>query len=217
MNRRIFVGDLVRLAALAAVVPNDWRVTWRPRLAADPFQLGIASGDPTARGFTLWTRLAPRPLEPLGGMYGDRTAVRWEVAGDERFARIVKRGSATATPELSYSVHVDVDGLEADRWYYYRFMTADATSETGRTRTAPAVGATTPLTLTVASCQHYEQGLYTAYQHMAREDADLTLHLGDYIYEGAPIPNRVRQHYSPLCMRLEDYRLRYAQYKMDEH
>jgi len=52
MNRRIFVGDLVRLAALAAVVPNDWRVTWRPRLAADPFQLGIASGDPTARGFT---------------------------------------------------------------------------------------------------------------------------------------------------------------------
>jgi len=111
MNRRIFVGDLVRLAALAAVVPNDWRVTWRPRLAADPFQLGIASGDPTARGFTLWTRVAPRPLEPLGGMYGDRTAVRWEIGGDERFARIVKRGSATATPELSYSVHVDVGGL----------------------------------------------------------------------------------------------------------
>jgi alkaline phosphatase D len=217
MNRRIFVGDLVRLAALAAVVPNDWRVTWRPRLAADPFQLGIASGDPTARGFTLWTRLAPRPLEPLGGMYGDRAAVRWEVASDERFAHIVKRGSATATPKLAYSVHVDVDGLEADRWYYYRFMTGDATSETGRTRTAPALGATPPLALTVASCQHYEQGLYTAYHHMAREDADLTLHLGDYIYEGAPIPNRVRQHYSPLCMRLEDYRMRYAQYKTDEH
>jgi alkaline phosphatase D len=217
INRRVFVGDLVRLAALAAVVPNDWRVTWRPRLPNDPFLLGVASGDPTASGFTLWTRLAPRPLEPLGGMNGERAAVRWEVAHDDRFTRIVRRGTATATPELAGSVHVDVDGLEPNRWYFYRFIAGSATSETGRARTTPPGGATTPLGLIFASCQHYEQGLYTAYRHMAKEDADLTLHLGDYIYEGAPIPNLVRQHFSPFCIRLEDYRLRYAQYKMDEH
>jgi phosphodiesterase/alkaline phosphatase D-like protein len=73
------------------------------------------------------------------------------------------------------------------------------------------------LRLLFASCQHYEQGLYTAYQHMALEDGDLVVHLGDYIYEGAPSRNGVRVHYSPLCMRLDDYRLRYAQYKTDEH
>ena len=215
INRRVFVGDLVRLAALAAVVPNDWRVTRRPRLADDPFQLGIASGDPLPNGISLWTRLAPQPLDPTGGMAAQRVAVRWEVAHDQQFSKIVKRGTATAAPELAHSMHVDVDGLEPDRWYFYRFMANDATSETGRLRTAPAASATTPLKLAFASCQHYEQGLYTAYRHMANEDLDLVAHLGDYIYEGAPTPNRVRLHASPLCMTLADYRLRYSQYKTD--
>ena len=167
MQRRVFVGDLVRLAALAAIVPNDWRVVRRASFAEDPFQLGIASGDPFARGLTLWTRLAPRPLDPDGGMTGDRIAVRWELANDEKFTRLVKRGTATATSELAYSVHVNVDGLEPDRWYFYRFMTGDATSPVGRTRTTPADSAPTPLRFVFASCQNYEQGLYTAYQHMA--------------------------------------------------
>ena len=38
-------------------------------------------------------------------------------------------------------------------------------------------------------CQHFEAGLYTAYQHMAEEDLDLVLHLGDYIYEYGAGPN----------------------------
>src|SRR5689334_17250481 len=138
MERRVFIGDLVRLAALAAVVPNDWRVVRRASFSEDPFQLGVASGDPYAEGMTLWTRLAPRPLDPDGGMTGDRIAVRWELAEDDKFARIVKHGTATATAELAYSVHVNVDGLKPDRWYFYRFMTGDATTATGRTRTTPA-------------------------------------------------------------------------------
>src|SRR5688572_19927945 len=170
VDRRVFIGDLVRLAALAAVVPADWRVTRRFSFADDPFQLGIASGDPRDSGVTLWTRLIPRPLEPDGGMTGSRVAVRWEVAEDEQFAKVVKRGTATATPELGYSVHADVGGLRADRWYFYRFMSGDATSAVGRTRTTPDDDAMTPLRFAVASCQHYEQGLYTAYQHMAKED-----------------------------------------------
>ena len=68
MDRRLFLTDLSRYAALAAVVPNVWRVTTRPRFADDPFQLGVASGDPTPTGGVLWTRLAPRPFEPDGGM-----------------------------------------------------------------------------------------------------------------------------------------------------
>jgi alkaline phosphatase D len=149
-------------------------------------------------------------------MTADRVAVRWEVAEDEKFARVVRRGTATATPELAYSVHVDVDGLKPDRWYFYRFMSGDAVTPTGRTRTTPAGNAATPLRFAFASCQNYEQGLYTAYRHMAAEDLDLVAHLGDYIYENAPRPNVVRSHVGPLLMTLADYRLRYGQTKMDE-
>ncbi|MGZ8455185.1 MAG: alkaline phosphatase D family protein [Gemmatirosa sp.] len=218
MDRRLFLADLTRAAALCAVVPNAWRVTSRPRLADDPFQLGVASGDPTPTGGVLWTRLAPRPLEPEGGMDGQRVVVTWEVAEDEAFARVVRRGRATAAFELSYSVHVDVDGLASDRWYFYRFSTAGATGATspvGRFRTAPAAGALTPLRFAVASCQHWEQGLYTAYAHMAREELDLVTHLGDYIYEYGAAPRRVRAHVGLEIRTLDDYRRRYAQYKSD--
>ena len=82
MDRRVFLADLARYATLAATVPNVWRVTARPRLADEPFTLGVASGDPTSTGGVLWTRLAPRPLEPEGGMLGQRVSVQWEVADD---------------------------------------------------------------------------------------------------------------------------------------
>ena len=215
MERRDFLLDLSRYAALCAVVPNVWRVTARPRLADDPFTLGVASGDPTPSSGILWTRLAPRPLEPDGGMDGQRVVVSWELADDEAFTKIVKKGQATAAPELGYSVHVDADGLTADRWYFYRFSAGGATSRVGRFRTSPGRAATTPLRLAVASCQHYEQGLYTAYTHMAREELDLVAHLGDYIYEYGAIPGRVRSHNAFELRTLDDYRRRYALYKSD--
>ena len=116
MKRRDFVFDLARNAALCAAVPNFWRVKWHPHFADDPFQLGVASGDPTSVGAVLWTRLAPQPLEPEGGMTGPRTVVTWEVADDDKFQKIVRQGRATAAPELGYSIHVDVDGLSPERW-----------------------------------------------------------------------------------------------------
>ena len=215
MDRRDFLANLSCTAALAATVPNVWRVTNRPRFADDPFQLGVASGDPTPNGGILWTRLAPKPLEPDGGMPGPRTVVTWEVASDDGFRTIVKQGRATAAAELSYSVHVDVTGLEPERWYYYRFMAGDARSPVGRFRTTPAASASTPLRFAVASCQFYEQGYYTAYAHMAREELDLVTHLGDYIYEYGQYEGRVRRHAGLEIRTLDDYRRRYAQYKSD--
>ena len=215
MDRRDFLTDLARAAALSAIIPNARRVTARPRLADDPFQLGVASGDPTPSGGVLWTRLAPRPLEPEGGMEGQRVVVSWALADDDRFQKIVRQGRATAAPELGYSIHVDVDGLAPDRWYQYRFTVGDAVSPIGRFRTAPAAGAQTPLRFAVASCQHFEEGLFTAYAHMAREELDLVAHLGDYIYEYAGIPGRVRRHVGLEIRTLDDYRRRYAQYKSD--
>ena len=215
IDRRDFLSDLARAAAMCAIVPNAWRVTSRPRLADDPFQLGVASGDPTSDGGTLWTRLAPRPLEPEGGMDGQRTVVAWQVADDETFQRIVAQGRATAAPELSYSVHVDVAGLQPDRWYHYRFTIGEAVSPVGRLRTSPAAGSGTSLRLGVVSCQHWEQGLFTAYDHLSRESLDLVAHLGDYIYEYGPITGRVRTHVGLECRTLDDYRRRYALYKSD--
>ncbi|NOT09084.1 MAG: alkaline phosphatase [Gemmatimonadales bacterium] len=216
MLRRDFL-EFVRCTALAAAIPNDWRVRFRPRFVDDPFGLGVASGDPTSNSVILWTRLAPRPLDPDGGVGGTRPVVSWELAADEGFGSILQRGRATAAPELGHSIHVDVQGLDPNRWYFYRFMSGDAVSAIGRTRTAPPDGATQPLRLGVASCQHYEQGLFTAYRHMAVEELDMIAHLGDYIYEYGPAEGQVRRHSAAEILGLPDYRVRYAQYKSDEH
>ncbi|MGH7529292.1 MAG: alkaline phosphatase D family protein [Gemmatimonadales bacterium] len=216
MHRRHFLRDLSRYALLCAGIPNAWRVTRRPRLVDDPFTLGVASGDPTPTGAVIWTRLAPRPLEPDGGMNGQRSSLDWEVAEDDAFANVVRRGRVTAAPELGYSAHVDVTGLASDRWYFYRFSLPAGTSPVGRLRTTPAPAATaTPLRFAFASCQHYEDGYYTAYQHMAREELDLIAHLGDYIYEYAGRDGRVRRYPTTEIHTLEHYRMRYAVTKAD--
>jgi alkaline phosphatase D len=187
------------------------------QFSADPFSLGVASGDPLPDGVVLWTRLAPDPLNS-GGMPPQPVMVQWEVATDEGMKRIIKRGTVQATPTLGHSVHVEVQGLKPAHWYWYQFKAGPAVSPIGRTRTAPAYGARLEqLTFAFASCQHYEQGLFTAYQHMAAEQLDLVVHLGDYIYEGPPVPGRPRSHNGPEPMTLIDYRNRYALYKSDPH
>jgi alkaline phosphatase D len=214
MHRRDFLADLARLAVLCAGVPNVWRVTSRPALQDTPFTLGVAAGDPTSSGAVIWTRLATRPLDPDGGMGGQRTALTWEIAEDEAFTKIVRSGRYTAAPELGFSVHVDVTGLQPDRVYLYRFTLPAGPSPVGRFRTAPAADVVAPLRLAFASCQHYEQGLFTAFDHLAAEDATLVAHLGDYIYEYAGV-QRVRKYATTEVRTLDDYRARYAQTKSD--
>jgi alkaline phosphatase D len=215
LNRRVFFTDLAKYAALAAYTPSLWRLRWNPLFADDPFTLGVAAGDPTPDGAVLWTRLAPRPLEPDGGMSGARAVVRWEVAEDEAFSRVVKHGDVTALPELGHSLHVDAKGLRSARWYFYRFTSGGAASPTGRFRTAPPNDAASPLSFAFVSCQHFEEGLFTAYGHLAREEVDLVAHLGDYIYEYGGVDNRPRKHIGLEIRSLDDYRRRYAQYKSD--
>jgi len=203
---------------------------WAQSLGAYPFTLGVASGDPAPDGFVIWTRLATRPLEVGGGMPKRPVPVRWEVAEDEGFAKIVGSGTELARPELGHSVHVEVAGLKPGYRYWYRFSAAGETSRTGTVRTAPSAGGRLDrLRIGVAGCQHYEAGLYTAYAWLSREpDLDAIFHYGDYIYEGAagrgcPVVNdggkrdRVcfRQHVGEELYALDDYRRRYAQYKTD--
>lgn len=92
-----------------------------------------------------------------------------------------------AKPNLAHSIHVEADGLEPNKVYYYRFKTGHELSPVGKTKTLPAHGANVPqMTFAFASCQQYEHGYYTAYKHMAKEKLDLVFHLGDYIYEYGP-------------------------------
>ncbi|MFM1902179.1 MAG: Alkaline phosphatase precursor [Planctomycetota bacterium] len=189
----------------------------RPRFSADPFALGVASGDPAADGMVLWTRLATRPLDPDGGLAPEPVSVNWELAHDEGFSRIVASGATVALPQLAHCVHVELTGLEPDRWYWYRFHSGDATSPKGRTRTLPAAG-TLPARarFAFASCQNYETGHYAAYRHMAEADHDLVFHLGDYIYEmKSKAKGAVRPHGMPEIHSLADYRIRHSLYRSD--
>ncbi len=186
---------------------------------ADPFTLGVASGDPWPDSVVLWTRLAPQPLEPdgLGGMPPQPVSIRWEVATDDRFRRVVRRGQVAALPQHAHAVHVEVPGLASGREYYYRFEAMGHRSRTGRTRTTPARGSLDPAKIAVASCARYETGYFTAYRHMASERPDLVLHLGDYIYEYAGNPKTpvARPFDQGEIVSLTDYRLRYARYRLD--
>ncbi|MEU2433773.1 alkaline phosphatase D family protein [Streptomyces sp. NPDC007861] len=156
-----------------------------------PFTLGVASGEPDHHSVVLWTRLAPDPLNAeTGGMPAEPVEVRWEVARDEHFRHVVRRGTATARPESAHSVHIVAEDLAPDRWYWYRFATAGeggtVHSRTGRTRTLPAPGDRPDrLRFAFVSCQSWAGGAYAAYRDLAEQDIDFVLHLGDYIYETA--------------------------------
>lgn len=184
--------------------------------ASYPFTLGVASGEPTADGFVLWTRLATTPLalDGLGGMPDTPVDVEWQVASDEYFGTVVASGRVSAVRASAHSVHVEVAGLPAGRPYWYRFRANGQLSPVGRTRTAPAVGTSPALTMLFASCAHYASGYYTAYRRMAEENPDLILHLGDYIYESSA--TGVRDHLpTKEITSLADYRVRHAQYRND--
>ena len=115
--------------------------------------------------------------------------VQWEVSLDANFTSIVKRGNEVSKPRLGHSIHVEVDGLEPSTWYYYRFKARDHISPTGRTKTAPAYGSEVDqLNFAFVSCQNWQAGYYTAYQHLAKDDLDVVIHLGDYIYETEQAP-----------------------------
>lgn len=187
---------------------------------ANPFTLGVASGEPLPDGVILWTRLATDPTHPdparPGGMAPRPVPVDWQLAEDEGFTRIVREGTHQALPAWAHSVHVRVDGLRPGADYFYRFRSGTHLSPAGRTRTADDPAAVRPVRFALANCQRYEHGFYTAYRHLADERPDVVLHVGDYIYEARQADVYVR----PIEQRgaattLHTYRNRYARYRTD--
>lgn len=214
LSRRALAGSL-----LAA--PVVLRFGRAQAGGANLFCLGVASGDPAPDGFVIWTRLALDPLaaDGLGGM-GGPVEVLWEVAADEAFARSAASGRVTADASSAHSLHVEVAGLSPDRPYWYRFTASGQRSRIGQARTAPAYDADpTALRLAVASCAHWQRGYFSAYGHMADEAPNLTLFLGDYIYEYSLGPDHagqaVRAYGLEEATTLAGYRNRYALHRTD--
>jgi alkaline phosphatase D len=181
-------------------------------LSPGEFTHGVASGDPTASAVIIWTRFV-----------GGEGRIAWEVSRDDSFERVVRRGQARASATNDFCVKIDVRGLEAGHSYFYRFLSASGPSLVGRTKTAPARGAEA-LSIALFSCSNYPFGYFHAYGHAAeREDIDLAIHVGDYIYEYQrgvypsaedAVAGRVIDPEGEI-VRLEDYYARYQTYHVD--
>lgn len=187
-------------------------------LTADPFTLGVASGDPLPGSVVLWTRLAPDRFDPsgAGGMADAPVEVLWEVAADEGFTDLVASGVEQAVAEFGHTVHAEPEGLDPDTWYWYRFRVGDFTSQPARTRTTPADGAeVAELRFAFASCQLRSAGAWTAYDHLVADEPDLVFFLGDYVYEYGVTTGEHRIPLEAEPADLADYRVLYAGYKQD--
>ena len=217
MSRRDFLalGGMGAAALALGTMGSAQDASAAVTFSSYPFKLGVASGDPRPDGVVLWTRLAPDPLRG-GGMPKQNVAVRWEVASDSAMTKIVRSGTAYATPQFAHSVHVEVGGLRPGRFYWYRFKAGTQVSQKGRTKTAPAFGSPlSAMAFAFVSCQDWQAGRYPAYSALAQERLDLVVHLGDYIYEGAAYSGAVRQHNGGEPTTLAAYRNRHALYKTD--
>ena len=170
------------------------------------FGHGVASGDPTADGVVLWTRLSgsSRPV-----------VVRWTLAADAELADVVAEGDTEASPEHDWTVQIDVGGLRPATTWWYAFEAQGQRSPVGRTRTLPEPGSGEELRLGVVSCASFAAGRFTAYDRLAQRDLDLVVHLGDYVYDDDG-GQTARQHEPPgPPVTLADYRIRHAQYRTD--
>ena len=202
-------GRRALLQGSAALTFAPWLLRHAGAADVPRFALGIASGQPHASGMVLWTRLTGAGLPA-------RVPVQWELARDEGFADIVARGDEVAEADWAHSVHAEPIGLDAGRWYWYRFLALGQQSPVGRTRTAPAPDASATLNFVITSCQRWDVGHYAAWRHVADEALDLVMFLGDYIYEYPSRPGSVRSLEGGLNVStLDQYRARYATHKSD--
>ncbi len=162
----------------------------RPRSTPGTFGFpqGVASADPLSDAVVLWTRVEPEE--------GDTDSVELlvQLARDPGFSDVILEQAVLAERSFDFTVRCFTAGLEPDRGYHYRFLAPDGSaSRAGRTRTAPAEDADRTLTVAVCSCQHYEEGLFSAYRRLLLDDEqapadrriDLVVHVGDFIYEGS--------------------------------
>ena len=182
------------------------------------FEHGVASGDPTQTQVIIWTRVTTE------ASYVD---VSWQVSVAEDFSSIEQSGTFATDTSRDFTVKVDVQNLNPNTQYYYRFMVGEASSIVGITQTLPE-GSVDKASMAVVSCANYPAGYFNVYKEILEQHQkasfDVVLHLGDYIYEygagGYASEDAAALGREPSkgteCITLDDYRKRYAQYRQDE-
>ena len=173
------------------------------------FSHGVASGDPLADSVILWTRVTPESA-------GD-VEVYWELSTSSDFSSALASGLFTTNGDRDFTVKVEATCLQPGTTYYYRFQSLGRTSVVGRTKTAP-YGSTDQRRFAFCSCSSFPHGYFHAYRQIGeRQDIDVVMHLGDYIYEyGNGAYGNIRESDPPWeIVTLEDYRRRHASYKLD--
>lgn len=196
-----------------------------PTVTLLPFAHGVASGDPLKDRVIIWTRVTEETPSAAA------VPVTWEVATDTAFTNIVKSGTQDAIADHDWTIKVDVVGLSAATTYYYRFKALGFISIMGRTRTAPAT-AVNDIRLAVVSCSSYWSSHWDGYGHLAnRNDIDLVIHCGDYIYDfvdgdeeirarmtaDGSVKNNITDVDYRCWLNLDEVRRRYALYRSDPH
>ncbi|PND38447.1 alkaline phosphatase [Paucibacter aquatile] len=183
------------------------------------FTHGVASGDPQNDRVILWTRVRAADSSDLREL-----TLRWEVASDTDFKTVVASGTAQAAATRDHTVKVDATGLQAGQSYYYRFSCNGRNSEVGKTKTLPSGDAISQVKMAVFSCANYPAGYFNVYAEAAkRDDLDVAVHLGDYLYEygrggyASEQAKTLGREVEPAgeIVALDDYRRRYAQYRAD--
>jgi len=185
------------------------------------FDLSVASGDPTDSGVILWTHIRRSAFDGISTLY-------FEVAEDQSFSNVVIQGAVN--PEdfdhrRDHTINIDLNNqLRAKQTYFYRFVYGNTVSRTGRCKTLPDKQADIDsLKFAVLTCQDYTTGNFNAFHHLADEELDFVVHLGDFIYEYdryAGFENQcVRTMNLPsqqnMAVNLEDFRYLYRTYRSD--
>ncbi len=184
-----------------------------------PFAHGVASGDPLPNRVIIWTRVTEEEISSAA------VPVEWQMATDPGMAKIVASGTQDAVSDNDWTVKVDVIDLAPATTYYYQFSTADGlTSIIGRTRTAPEQEVSA-VRIAVISCSSYWSSYWSGFSHLAdRNDIDLVVHCGDYIYDFVDEDEKVRArrdlddiNYVDYrdWLNLDEVRRRYALYRSD--
>ena len=208
--------DIAEIFATAAQTPEQQAAT---------YPQSVASGDPQAQGTVLWTRVDP---SQLGGGYANM--IGWQIATDASFGApgLMAEGVAMLDPNRDYTVKLPIheSALEPFTGYFYRFIYNRTASRTGQFKTLPAADADlSQLRLGYVVCQDYGHDFYTALAHLAEEQVDYVVHLGDYIYETISAntfqsqPVRVVPPFpsgsTTIPQDVNDYRHLYKVYKSD--
>lgn len=218
LSRRTFLKTS-GASGVGAVMISSKAVASEPSNLADPdhdlapFYHGVASGDPETHRVILWTRVTPEQDT------AEEIAVSWQVATDPQLSEIVANGVTTTDPDQDYTVKVDPHLPTAGSTYYYQFSALGKKSLIGRTRTAPSTEVE-QLRFAVASCSSIYSGYMNGYDRIAdRNDLDLVLHCGDYIYD---YPDEDERHRIPQDSidaepptNLIEARRRYGFYRLD--